>query len=62
MCSEGHVKKAVIVVDMQKDNVGRFCRGVISNIKRLIEKVREKGILVVYACDGRYREDSLFKG
>jgi len=61
LCSEGHVKKAVIVVDMQKDNIGRFCKGIISNIKRLIEKAKEKEILVVYACDSRYREDSLFK-
>ncbi|NIM58477.1 MAG: isochorismatase family protein, partial [Candidatus Aminicenantes bacterium] len=55
------MKKAVIVVDMQKDNVGRFCKEIIPNIKFLIEKAREKGILVIYACDSRYREDSLFK-
>ena len=55
------MKKAVIVVDMQKDNVGRFCKGIIPNIKLLIEKAREKGIPVIYACDSRYREDSLFK-
>ena len=61
MCPESHVKKAVIVVDMQKDNVGRFCQGIIPNIKFLIEKAREKGIPIIYACDSRYREDSLFK-
>ena len=61
LCSKVNVKKAVIVVDMQKDNVGRFCREIISNIKFLIEKARERGIPVIYACDSRYREDSLFK-
>jgi len=61
LCSKGHVKKGVIVVDMQKDNVGRFCREIISNIRLLIEKARERGILVVYACDSRYREDSIFR-
>ena len=61
LCPESHVKKAVIVVDMQKDNVGRFCKEIIPNIKFLIEKAREKGIPIIYACDSRYREDSLFK-
>lgn len=61
MCSEVHLKKAVIVVDMQKDNVGRFCKETISNFKFLIEKARERGIPVIYVCDSRYREDSLFK-
>jgi len=61
LCPETRNAKAVIVVDMQKDNVGRFCRGIIPNIKFLVEKAREKGILIVYACDSRYKEDSLFK-
>jgi len=61
LCSETGNTKAVIVVDMQKDNVGRFCQGIIPNIKFLIEKAREKGIPIIYACDSRYREDSLFR-
>ena len=61
MCLQGHAKKAVIVVDMQKDNVGRFCKEIISNIRFLIEKAREKGIPIIFACDSRYEDDSLFR-
>ncbi len=53
-------QKAVIVVDMQKDNVGRFCRAIIPNIKLLIDKARDKGIPVIFACDSRYPDDFLF--
>jgi len=53
--------KAVIVVDMQKDNVGRFCKAIIPNIKLLINRAREKGITVIFACDSRYPDDFLFK-
>lgn len=49
--------RAVIVVDMQKDNVGQFCRAIIPNIKLLLEKAREKGIPIIFACDSRYPED-----
>jgi len=59
--SETGNAKAVVVVDMQKDNVGRFCQGIIPNIKFLIKKARENGIPIIYACDSRYTEDSLFK-
>ena len=52
---------ALIVVDMQIDNVGRYCQQIIPNIKKLIEKAREKKILVVYACDSRYPDDLLFE-
>ena len=52
---------ALIVVDVQKDNVGRFCQSIIPNIKSLIKKTREKEIPIIYACDSRYPEDSLFK-
>jgi len=61
LCPERGSRKAVIVVDMQKDNVGRFCQGIVPNIKFLIEKAREKGIQIICALDSRYREDSLFK-
>lgn len=57
MSKEGN---AVIVVDMQKDNVGRFCRDIIPNIKLLIEKARDKGIPIIFACDSRYPDDFLF--
>ena len=52
--------KAVVVVDMQKDNVGGFCRGIIPNIQLLLDRAREKGILIVFACDSRYPNDFLF--
>jgi nicotinamidase-related amidase len=52
--------KAVVVVDMQKDNVGGFCKGIIPNIKLLLEKAREKGIPVVFVCDSRYPDDFIF--
>jgi len=51
----------LIVVDMQKDNVGRFCQAIVPNIQSLIKKSREKGIPVIYACDSRYSDDSLFQ-
>ncbi len=54
--------KAVIVVDMQKDNVGRFCQEIIPNLQLLIKTARENGALVVFACDSRYPDDFIFKG
>lgn len=53
-------EKAVIVVDMQKDNVGKFCRDVIPKIRLLIDKAREKEIPVIFVCDSRYPVDFLF--
>jgi len=52
--------EALIVVDMQKDNVGRFCQDIIPNIKLLIDEARKKGIRVIFACDSRYPDDFLF--
>ena len=52
--------KAVVVVDMQKDNVGRFCQGIVPNIKLLLERAREKRIPVFFACDSRYPSDFIF--
>ena len=52
--------RAIIVVDMQKDNVGRFCQAIIPNIKLLIEKARGKAIPIIFACDSRYPDDFLF--
>ena len=53
-------QKAVIVVDMQKDNVGKFCRGIVPNIEFLLQKARERGIPIIFACDSRYPDDFLF--
>lgn len=53
-------RKAIIVVDMQKDNVGEFCRAVIPNIRLLLQKAREKGIPIIFACDSRYPDDFIF--
>ena len=53
-------QKAVIVVDMQKDNVGAFCRAIVPNIHLLLKEARSKGISVVFACDSRYPDDFIF--
>lgn len=54
-------RKAVIVVDLQKDNVGRFSRGIIPNVKLLLQEARRKGVPVIFACDSRYPDDFIFK-
>jgi nicotinamidase-related amidase len=54
-------EKAVIVVDLQKDNVGRFCQPIIPNVRLLLQKAREKGIPIIFACDSRYPDDFIFK-
>jgi len=53
-------EKAIVVVDMQKDNVGKFCKDIIPNIKFLLQKAREKAIPIIFACDSRYPDDFLF--
>lgn len=53
--------KAVIVVDLQKDNVGRFCQPIIPNVKLLLHEARRRGIPVIFACDSRYPDDFIFK-
>jgi nicotinamidase-related amidase len=59
--SEGsHKNEALVIVDMQNDNVGRFCIHIIPKIRLLIEKARRKGAIIVYACDSRYGDDELF--
>jgi nicotinamidase-related amidase len=55
-----HQQKAVIVVDLQKDNVGGFCRPIIPNVKLLLREARGKRIPVIFACDSRYPDDFLF--
>ena len=54
-------QKAIIVVDLQKDNVGRFCQPIIPNVKLLLQEGRGKGIPIIFACDSRYPEDFIFK-
>lgn len=54
-------EKAVIVVDLQKDNVGRFCQPIIPNVRLLLRKARGKGIPIIFACDSRYPDDFIFK-
>ena len=58
--NENTGKKAVVVVDMQKENVGGFCRVIIPNIKLLLQRAREKEIPVIFACDSRYPTDFIF--
>jgi nicotinamidase-related amidase len=60
---EGHAAplKAIIVVDLQKENVGRFCQPIIPNVKLLLREARARGIPVIFACDSRYPDDFIFK-
>lgn len=53
--------KAIIVVDLQKDNVGRFSRAIVPNVKLLLQEARGKGIPIIFACDSRYPDDFIFK-
>jgi nicotinamidase-related amidase len=52
---------ALIIVDVQKDNVGRYSQAIIPNIQLLIKRARGRGIPVIYACDSRYADDYIFK-
>ena len=53
--------KAIIVVDLQKENVGKFCRPIIPNVRLLLQEARARGIPVIFACDSRYPDDFIFK-
>jgi nicotinamidase-related amidase len=53
--------KAVIVVDMQRDNMFKGALSIVPKVRRLLDEARRKGIPIIYACDTRHREDSLFK-
>jgi nicotinamidase/pyrazinamidase len=59
--SSNPIKSALIIVDMQKDNVGRYCKDIIPQIQSLIRKAREKKMPIIFACDSRYPDDSLFE-
>ncbi len=52
---------AIVIVDMQKDNVGRYCKEIIPKIQSIIRKAREYNIPIIFACDSRYPDDSLFE-
>jgi ureidoacrylate peracid hydrolase len=54
-------EKAVIVVDMQRDNVGRYCQAIVPNVKLLLQEARGRGIPIIFACDSRYPDDFIFK-
>ncbi len=64
------MKDAVIVVDMLKDNINTDlhtgisgqAKTIIPTIQKMLEKAREKGLLVVFACDSFYPTDCLFLG
>ena len=53
-------QKAIVVVDLQKDNVGGYCRAIIPNVKLLLQEARGKGIPIIFACDSRYPDDFIF--
>ncbi len=53
--------KAIIVVDLQKDNTGRFSRSIVPNVQLLLRRARARGIPVIFACDSRYPDDFIFK-
>lgn len=54
-------QKAIVVVDLQKDNVGRYSLSIIPNVKLLLQEARKKGIPIFFACDSRYPDDFIFK-
>ena len=51
---------AILVVDLQKCNYFKEFDTVIKNVKRLLDWGRRKGHRVIYVCDSRYPEDSIF--
>ncbi len=64
------MKPAIIVVDMLKDNFKESprnpfyqeARAILPNLQRLLEKGREKGIPIIFACDSFLKEDFIFRG
>jgi len=53
--------KAIIVVDLQKDNTGRYSRDIIPNVRWLLQEARARGIPVIFAMDSRYPDDFILK-
>jgi len=64
------MKPAIIVVDMLKDNLKESSRNpyfqegmaIIPNLQKLLQKSRERGFPVVFACDSFLEGDFIFKG
>ena len=64
------MKPAIIVVDMLKDNLKGSPRnpyyqegkGIIPNLRRLLEEGRKRGFPIVFACDSFLEEDFIFRG
>ncbi len=60
------MKKAIIVVDMTKDNVTgifeKLCKPIIPVINNLTEVFRENNFPVIFANDSFFEEDFIFKG
>lgn len=64
------MKRAVIVVDMLVDNIGDAARPgigrqvavMLPKLQWLLAGARERGWLVVYACDSFFPEDFIFRG
>ncbi len=51
---------AVLIVDLQKCNYFKEFDKIIENVKKLLEWGRDNGMKIIYACDSRYPEDSIF--
>jgi nicotinamidase-related amidase len=61
-------KKALLIIDMLNDFVRKGAplevpkaRGIIKNIKRVLEKARREGTPVIYCCDRHDPDDREFK-
>ncbi len=63
------MKPAIIVVDMLKDafkrkdhpNTLQYLE-IVPRVKRVIDKARERGIPIIFACDSFLENDFIFKG
>jgi len=64
------MKRAIIVVDMLKDNMKESTRNpylqegraIIPNLQRLLEESRKKRFPIIFACDSFLEGDFIFKG
>ncbi len=64
------MKPAIIVVDMLKDNFKenpknpfyQEGRAILPNLRSLLEKGREKGFPIIFACDSFLKDDFIFRG
>lgn len=64
------MQPAIIVLDMLKDNFKESPknpfyqegRAILPNLRRLLEKGREKGFPIIFACDSFLKDDFIFRG